>query len=280
MSLSLLSIFLFGLYPQDKVSKGGASMKEIRYYYEKEAEELEDHQRLMYFGTAWSRYWHETRLQETLKIARSLDFGSLLDVGCAEGYYMRLLAGGSKVSYAVGLDIAINYIIKARRNLPGRSLVLGDAHNLPFKDSSFDLVLCSEVLEHTLNPKAALEELIRVSRNHILITVPGENLPHYLARRLGLLRLEEPFKEPGKGHLHELKIFRTIIPWALKSGCRKIKVILTCYFPPTFPEKHRIPASLINIAKYLDKILNRVPVLREYCMVQIALVQKWKKPKP
>ncbi|MEM2876124.1 MAG: class I SAM-dependent methyltransferase, partial [Candidatus Bathyarchaeia archaeon] len=120
-------------------------MKKIKEYYEREAEELEDHQRLMYFGSPWGRYWHETRLQQTLKIARSIIFEDLLDVGCAEGYYMRCLMSYLRPSHVVGLDIAKNYIIKSKRNVPDCLLVLGDAHNLPLRNNSFDMVLCSEV---------------------------------------------------------------------------------------------------------------------------------------
>ena len=42
--------------------------------------------------------------------------------------------------------------------------VLGDAHNLPFPGASFDLVLCSEVLEHLKNPPQAISEFMRVLR--------------------------------------------------------------------------------------------------------------------
>ncbi|HRH24012.1 MAG TPA: class I SAM-dependent methyltransferase [Candidatus Paceibacterota bacterium] len=40
--------------------------------------------------------------------------------------------------------------------------VVGDAHNLPFPDASFDIVVCSEVFEHLTNPPKAAAEMHRV----------------------------------------------------------------------------------------------------------------------
>ena len=50
----------------------------------------------------------------------------------------------------------------------------GDIYKLPYKSNSFDLVVCTEVLEHLENPKKALRELIRVSGKYILLSVPNE----------------------------------------------------------------------------------------------------------
>lgn len=40
--------------------------------------------------------------------------------------------------------------------------VLGDAHNLPFKDCAFDCVKCTELLEHVENPERVVEDITRV----------------------------------------------------------------------------------------------------------------------
>ena len=249
------------------------SLKRIRNYYEKEAELLEDHQRQMYFGSPWSRYWHGTRLQYVVRIARNISFKTLLDVGCAEGYYIKILTDNRSNCIAVGLDIAKNYLLKAKKNVTKSLLVLGDAHHLPFKDKAFDLVLCSELLEHVVDQEAVLKELLRVSGNYVLLTVAGENLPHLIARKLGFIKQKDPYAEAGLGHIHEIKIGE-LISKALKMGYRIESIVLTCYFPPAFPEKHKMPVFFIKIFKILDKILNKIPIIREYAMVQIALLRK------
>src|SRR6266508_4139523 len=47
------------------------------------------------------------------------------------------------------------------RSRPGLHLV-ADAHRLPFKDETFDAVVCTEVFEHLIDPQTAAREIIRV----------------------------------------------------------------------------------------------------------------------
>jgi len=47
--------------------------------------------------------------------------------------------------------------------------IVADAHNLPFKDEEFKFILCTEMLEHTKDPKQVERELYR-------ITAPGGTL--------------------------------------------------------------------------------------------------------
>ena len=46
----------------------------------------------------------------------------------------------------------------------GRPLILGTVESLPFKDKTFDYVYASHVLEHTKDPAAACQELMRIGR--------------------------------------------------------------------------------------------------------------------
>lgn len=91
--------------------------------------------------------------------------GTVLDLGCGEQPYKSLF---SATRY-VGVDIPDND--------RGRSQVadiLYDGTRLPFLDSCFDAILCTEVLEHTRLPDAFLREARRVLRNHgtMLLTTP------------------------------------------------------------------------------------------------------------
>lgn len=54
-------------------------------------------------------------------------------------------------------------------------VVWASVHNLPFKDESFDLVTCLEVLEHIDTPGNGLLELARVGQ-HAIISVPNDIL--------------------------------------------------------------------------------------------------------
>lgn len=69
-----------------------------------------------------------------------------LDLGCANSPYSQYFP------HRVGFDV-----------VPGVGVdVLGDAHSLPFEDNKFDMVLCTEVLEHLHSPHVAIAEMNRV----------------------------------------------------------------------------------------------------------------------
>jgi SAM-dependent methyltransferase len=55
---------------------------------------------------------------------------------------------------------------------PGRAMVTADLTALPFDDESFDLIVCSHVLEHVPDDRAALGELRRVLRGTLLLQTP------------------------------------------------------------------------------------------------------------
>jgi SAM-dependent methyltransferase len=246
----------------------------VKDYYEQEASKLEHHQRRMYLGDPWNRYWHGERLREILRVAGKIAFSDFLDVGCAEGYYIKLFMIQYGFRIGAGADIAKAYLLKAKKEVPKSSLVLADAHNLPFQENSFDLVLCSEVLEHVSNPELALRELVRVSREYILVSGDGENLFYHFAKKVGLVASKDPYAHIGYGHIHEIRVSETIIPWASKIGCEYIYGVVSCYFPISFLKKHRIPILFIPAIKVADKLISKLPIMNQFGHIQIALLRK------
>jgi SAM-dependent methyltransferase len=77
----------------------------------------------------------------------------VLDVGCGSS---RIIGSGRMV----GLDIVLAKLRFARRY--GNPLVHGSIFELPFKDSAFDCVICSEVIEHVAADERVFSELERV----------------------------------------------------------------------------------------------------------------------
>jgi SAM-dependent methyltransferase len=93
-------------------------------------------------------------------------YGSVLDAGARDGYYSRLLSG--RFVAVTALDV--NPLNPGRLN--GIRCVQGDLTQLPFTDNSFDVVFCSEVLEHIPGVDKACSEIVRVTRNEAVIAVP------------------------------------------------------------------------------------------------------------
>jgi ubiquinone/menaquinone biosynthesis C-methylase UbiE len=90
----------------------------------------------------------------------------VLDLGTRTGGL--LMAAAEHAQKAIGIDIAFRWLIIARKRLEeaGQSaqLVCCCAEFLPFRESSFDLVLAENVLEHTAQPPQFIEEAHRVMK--------------------------------------------------------------------------------------------------------------------
>lgn len=142
-------------------------------------------------GNPIIRRYHLKRLETIIDkirlVSRTRDSGNsiLLDVGCGDGTYELLLKG--EYGYLVGLDIELDDLRRATSNVRCRQnveFILADINHLPFRDLSVHVVLCSEVLEHLVDPPRALSELSRISCGSVLLTVPVLNVGRKLARIL------------------------------------------------------------------------------------------------
>jgi 2-polyprenyl-3-methyl-5-hydroxy-6-metoxy-1,4-benzoquinol methylase len=97
----------------------------------------------------------------------------LLDLGCAEGFLFPYVINLGYTYIAV--DIARVNLLKVRKS-GATYLVQADAEHLPFRNQSFYIIICTEVLEHLENPLAALREISRVGK-YALISTPLVGCP-------------------------------------------------------------------------------------------------------
>lgn len=84
---------------------------------------------------------------------------SILDVGCSNNALKKIL--GNKVC---GIDIA---------GIPDKKVDLEKEGLSSFSDNSYDMIICTEVLEHIDNLYEVLEDIKRVSKKYILISLPN-----------------------------------------------------------------------------------------------------------
>jgi len=124
----------------------------------------------------------------------------MLDAGCGTGWFSRRAVDlGADV---FSLDIGQELLRKVREKCATR-LIAADACALPFPDSVFYIVVASESIEHTLDPKKALLELHRVLRpgGALVVTVPNQ-LWHFSATFAAIFHLR-----PYEGFEHWLGWF-------------------------------------------------------------------------
>ncbi len=85
----------------------------------------------------------------------------VLDLGCGTGETARLLARefGAVVT---GADLSAALIDECRQKYPGAAFVAADAHDLPFRDGSYDVLVSECCFSVFRDPKKAFQEANRV----------------------------------------------------------------------------------------------------------------------
>ena len=130
-----------------------------------------------------SRHFH--LLQRKIQILRLLDrfaFDSFVDVGSGFEDYPRLVrerygAAAFYVDFSHHANLPFDGFPSDRLD----RAVTASLARLPFPDAAFDVVLCSEVLEHLVRPVEAIAELRRIARKAVVVT----SLEAFAPRRLG-----------------------------------------------------------------------------------------------
>lgn len=148
---------------------------------------------------------------------------SILEVGCGGGHVLSLFRD-AKVT---GVDVSGEMLEKARKNLAGydATLLKGDIGDVGLEDHSFDGIVCTEVLEHVVDPEHVLRNIQRLVKptGRVVITFPNDVLINGLKdtiRKSGLTALP-PFRRIAWGgdHYH----FHV---WTI----REMKALLARYF--------------------------------------------------
>jgi len=133
--------------------------------------------------------WHQ--MVQAYLASINLRSRSVLEVGCGRGGFACWLRRHYPLlKHMVATDLSDIALVKARafaeeQGLSNISWERGDIQELKYPDSSFDVVISCETIEHTVNPQKALSELARV-------LVPGGLLiltcPNYF-NLMGLYRI-------------------------------------------------------------------------------------------
>jgi SAM-dependent methyltransferase len=102
-------------------------------------------------------------------IARQYQIQSLLDLGCGMGATYNLFRReGINLQY-VGIDVTEGFIETAQELYPDAEFKIGRIEDIPYPDSSFDMVSCRCVLEHLPDPDPAIREMARTSTRVVVI---------------------------------------------------------------------------------------------------------------
>ncbi|OGH42339.1 MAG: hypothetical protein A3H79_01135 [Candidatus Levybacteria bacterium RIFCSPLOWO2_02_FULL_36_8b] len=111
-----------------------------------------------------------------ISLIKPLGIESILDAGCGEGFTIDKLKENGIGKKIEGVEYSKDAILLGKKLFPNLIIKQGSTYELPYKDNSFNLVICTEVLEHLEKPSEALKEILRVSGKYLIISVPNEPL--------------------------------------------------------------------------------------------------------
>jgi SAM-dependent methyltransferase len=206
---------------------------------------------------SWGRLNHQ-RLLAALQVNGPM----ILDLGCAGGAYTGALQQQNHKVF--GLDV-LRY--PEWQTAPRKLFVQGCLPELPFPDQVFNSVLAFELLEHVPEPAQALQEIRRICKDTLLLSVPdcapvqelaqaGLAYSHYLDRSHCNF-----FDAPGLRNLLEECGFQV-------AQIRSINPILSDY--PALRSLH-LPQRL---AYPLARLLAHLPLRKRYHMTLLATARR------
>lgn len=208
----------------------------------------------------------------------------ILDIGCGPGRHVSALYSYKKVT-AIGADLSFDDLkqgierLKFHDNVGAHcggswAFTTADITNLPFRDDYFDLVLCSEVMEHIPDDSKAAKEILRVLK-------PGHNLvvsvPRFWPEKI-CWALSDEYFNANQGHVRIYKK-KPLVNLIERCGAKYLTAHhahsihspywwLKCYVGPTREDspavnlyKRFLTWDILKkpwITKFLDRLLNPV----------------------
>lgn len=109
----------------------------------------------------------------------SLTGKTVADVGCGTGHLLKYISTKMRPAYSAGFDFSEVAIEVAKTTFPEAQYQVFDLYNLLPK--KFDVIVCTEVLEHLLYPDRAMNNLIEMLNPNgvLLLTVPNGRVDTY-----------------------------------------------------------------------------------------------------
>jgi SAM-dependent methyltransferase len=144
-------------------------------------------------GEIWLEHWH--RYHYACRYAKGM---RVVDVACGEGYGSALLA--QHATGVIGVDVSAEAVAHARRTyaeVPGLAFEQASCTALPLADSSVDLLVSFETLEHIQEQEAFVDEIARVLAPGGTLLMSCPNKAEYSDRRSyrNEFHVREPYRE-------------------------------------------------------------------------------------
>ncbi len=102
----------------------------------------------------------------------------VLEIGCSSGFLVRRISERLKDSVVIGSDIVHKPLEQLASSQPGLPLLRFDLVKCPFPDSSIDVVIMLNVLEHIENDRLAMQQVYRILKPGGIAVIEAPAGPH------------------------------------------------------------------------------------------------------
>lgn len=109
---------------------------------------------------------------------------SVLEIGVGEGFLSGHLSGIHPKTKFSGVDIKESDLTLLRAKFPNIEAHQGSIYDLSSLPGGYDLIICAEVLEHLDRPEDALDQIVSLRPERVLLTVPHE--PWFMLSNLAM----------------------------------------------------------------------------------------------
>ena len=120
-------------------------------------------------GEEWRRIGAIGKAQNIIDVTADLAFDSVIEIGAGNGAILEILAEKQIAKRFTALEISSSAIKQIeKKEIPNLVQVAQfDGYDLAFDDDSFDLAICSHVVEHVEFPRKLMREIKRISKRQV-----------------------------------------------------------------------------------------------------------------
>jgi len=189
----------------------------------------------------------------------------VLDVGCGDGYHLCVFNSTDDIRRNVRFygieksELRVEFASRACNELSFTNIdfLVGSADDLPFPDNYFDIILCSDVIEHLLHPEKCFSEMNRVLKRGGVVIVTTPNKTTFPQQAVNIFR-KSPRKEQCDDDDHiSLKGVNEWMEIARAAGFDILKVRRGALIFGG-PRYNQYPA-LFSFVLMLDRLIDFVP---------------------
>lgn len=152
---------------------------------------LEDKRRVRTFYKYFSKiydyinpiFYSDDMRRKVVDMAEISEGDFVIEVGCGTGFTTAEIAKRVGEENVVAVDLTPEQMMKAVSKFDNSTFLLGDAENLPFKDSVFDAAISAGSIEYWPNPQKGIEEMARVTKGGGRVVILAPRKPENLLIR-------------------------------------------------------------------------------------------------